>query len=221
MAIANLKPLVRIVDSGLVAVVRAESPEQASRIADACAQAGVAAIEITFTVPDPASVIAELTRRYPKGEMLIGAGTVLDPETAAAAVAAGAQFVVAPCLNLEVARFCNRRQIPYMPGAGTVKEIVEAMECGAEIIKVFPGETLGPQFVKAVRGPLPHALLMPTGGVTLENVQDWLRAGCVAVGVGSSLCAGAKSGDYQAITDLARQFIAKIRDARNQAHGKH
>ncbi|HXA86811.1 MAG TPA: bifunctional 2-keto-4-hydroxyglutarate aldolase/2-keto-3-deoxy-6-phosphogluconate aldolase [Candidatus Dormibacteraeota bacterium] len=218
---ANLKPLGRIVDSGLVAVVRAESPEQASRIADACAQAGVAAIEITFTVPDPASVIAELTRRYPKGEMLIGAGTVLDPETAAAAVAAGAQFVVAPCLNLEVARFCNRRQIPYMPGAGTVKEIVEAMECGAEIIKVFPGETLGPQFVKAVRGPLPHALLMPTGGVTLENVQDWLRAGCVAVGVGSSLCAGAKSGDYQAITDLARQFIAKIRDARNQAHGKH
>jgi len=221
MAIANLKPLGRIVDSGLVAVVRAESPEQASRIADACAQAGVAAIEITFTVPDPASVIAELTRRYPKGEMLIGAGTVLDPETAAAAVAAGAQFVVAPCLNLEVARFCNRRQIPYMPGAGTVKEIVEAMECGAEIIKVFPGETLGPQFVKAVRGPLPHALLMPTGGVTLENVQDWLRAGCVAVGVGSSLCAGAKSSDYQAITDLARQFIAKIRDARNQAHGKH
>jgi len=221
MAIANLKPLGKIVDSGLVAVVRAESPEQASRIADACAQAGVAAIEITFTVPDPASVIAELTRRYPKGEMLIGAGTVLDPETAAAAVAAGAQFVVAPCLNLEVARFCNRRQIPYMPGAGTVKEIVEAMECGAEIIKVFPGETLGPQFVKAVRGPLPHALLMPTGGVTLENVQDWLRAGCVAVGVGSSLCAGAKSGDYQAITDLARQFIAKIRDARNQAHGKH
>jgi 2-dehydro-3-deoxyphosphogluconate aldolase / (4S)-4-hydroxy-2-oxoglutarate aldolase len=221
MAIANLKPLGRIVDSGLVAVVRAESPEQASRIADACAQAGVAAIEITFTVPDPASVIAELTRRYPKGEMLIGAGTVLDPETAAAAVAAGAQFVVAPCLNLEVARFCNRRQIPYMPGAGTVKEIVEAMECGAEIIKVFPGETLGPQFVKAVRGPLPHALLMPTGGVTLENVQDWLRAGCVAVGVGSSLCAGAKSGDYQAITDLARQFIAKIRNARNQAHGKH
>ncbi|HUE52095.1 MAG TPA: bifunctional 2-keto-4-hydroxyglutarate aldolase/2-keto-3-deoxy-6-phosphogluconate aldolase [Terriglobales bacterium] len=221
MAIANLKPLGRIVDSGLIAVVRAESPEQASRIADACAQAGVAAIEITFTVPDPASVIAELTRRYPKGEMLIGAGTVLDPETAAAAVAAGAQFVVAPCLNLEVARFCNRRQIPYMPGAGTVKEIVEAMECGAEIIKVFPGETLGPQFVKAVRGPLPHALLMPTGGVTLENVQDWLRAGCVAVGVGSSLCAGAKSGDYQAITDLARQFIAKIRDARNQAHGKH
>jgi 2-dehydro-3-deoxyphosphogluconate aldolase / (4S)-4-hydroxy-2-oxoglutarate aldolase len=221
MAIANLKPLGKIVDSGLVAVVRAESPEQASRIADACAQAGVAAIEITFTVPDPASVIAELTRRYPKGEMLIGAGTVLDPETAAAAVAAGAQFVVAPCLNLEVARFCNRRQIPYMPGAGTVKEIVEAMECGAEIIKVFPGETLGPQFVKAVRGPLPHALLMPTGGVTLENVQDWLRAGCVAVGVGSSLCAGAKSGDYQAITDLARQFIAKIRNARNQAHGKH
>jgi 2-dehydro-3-deoxyphosphogluconate aldolase/(4S)-4-hydroxy-2-oxoglutarate aldolase len=153
--------------------------------------------------------------------MLIGAGTVLDPETAAAAVAAGAQFVVAPCLSVQVAHFCNRRQIPYMPGAGTVKEIVEAMECGAEIIKVFPGETLGPQFVKAVRGPLPHALLMPTGGVTLENVKDWVHAGCVAVGVGSSLCAGAKSGDYQAITDLAQRFIAKISDARKQGHGKH
>src|ERR1700720_1687389 len=135
MAIANLRTLGKIVDCGLVAVVRAESPEQASRIADACAQAGVAALEITFTVPDAASLIAELARRYPKGEMLIGAGTVLDPETAAAAVAAGAQFVVAPCLSVQVAHFCNRRQIPYMPGAGTVKEIVEAMECGAEIIK--------------------------------------------------------------------------------------
>jgi 2-dehydro-3-deoxyphosphogluconate aldolase/(4S)-4-hydroxy-2-oxoglutarate aldolase len=101
-----------------------------------------------------------------------------------------------------------------MPGAGTVKEIIEAMECGADIIKVFPGETLGPAFVKAVRGPLPHACLMPTGGVNVENVGEWIRAGCVAVGVGGNLTAGAKRGDFQSITDLARQFIARIRHAR-------
>lgn len=214
MSIPKLKILGKIVDSGLVAVVRAEGSEQASRIADACAQGGVGAIEITFTVPGAAAVIADLVRRGADRDILIGAGTVLDPETARAAILAGAQFVVGPCLNPDTARLCNRYQVPYMPGAGTVKEIVEAMECGADIIKVFPGETLGPAFVKAVRGPLPHACLMPTGGVSVENVGEWIRAGCVAVGVGGNLTAGAKRGDFQSITDLARQFIAKIRQAR-------
>jgi 2-dehydro-3-deoxyphosphogluconate aldolase / (4S)-4-hydroxy-2-oxoglutarate aldolase len=215
MPMRKLSILGKIVDSGLVAVVRAEGSEQASRIADACAQGGVAAIEITFTVPGAAAVIADLARRYVTGEILVGAGTVLDPETAHAAMLAGAQFVVGPCLNPYVARFCNRHQVPYLPGAGTVKEIVEAMECGADIIKVFPGETLSPAFVKAVRGPLPQACLMPTGGVSVENVAEWIQAGCVAVGVGGNLTGGAKRGDFQSITDLARQFIAKIRQARD------
>ena len=201
-------------DCGLVAVVRAEGSEQASRIADACAEGGVGAIEITFTVPGAAAVIADLAQRDAARDILIGAGTVLDPETARIAILAGAKFIVGPSLNLDTARLCNRYLVPYMPGAGTVREIVEAMECGADIIKVFPGETLGPAFIKAVRGPLPHACLMPTGDVSVENVGDWIRAGCVAVGVGGNLTGGAKRGDYKSITDLARRFISATRRAR-------
>ena len=214
MSMMKLKVLGKIVDSGLVAVVRAESSEEAARIVDACAQGGVAAVEITFTVPGAANVIADLSRRFTGDQILIGAGTVLDPETARAAILSGAQFVVSPSLNPETARLCNRYHVPYMPGAGSVKEVVEAMECGADIVKIFPGETLGLAFVKAVRGPLPHASLMPTGGVSMENVGQWIQAGCVAVGVGGNLTAGAKKGDFQSITELARQFIAKIRQAR-------
>jgi 2-dehydro-3-deoxyphosphogluconate aldolase/(4S)-4-hydroxy-2-oxoglutarate aldolase len=214
MSIAKLKVLEKIVASGLVAVVRAESSDQAARIAEACARGGVGAIEVTFTVPGAADVIADLAMTYKSGEILVGAGTVLDPETARVSILAGAQFVVSPSLNASTARLCNRYQIPYMPGAGTIGEVVEAMECGADIVKAFPGEILGPAFVKAVTGPLPQASLMPTGGVTLENVGEWIKAGSVAVGVGGSLTAGAKRGDYQSITDLAKQFIDRIQKAR-------
>jgi 2-dehydro-3-deoxyphosphogluconate aldolase/(4S)-4-hydroxy-2-oxoglutarate aldolase len=214
MSMMKLKVLGKIVDAGLVGVVRAESSEQAARIVEACAQGGVGAIEITFTVSGAADVIAKLSRRFDGDQILIGAGTVLDPETARAAILSGAQFVVSPCLSVKTARLCNRYQIPYIPGAGSVKEVLEAMECGADIVKVFPGETLGPAFVKAVRGPLPQAALMPSGGVSLENVGEWIQAGCVAVGVGGNLTAGAKKGDFQSITDLSRQFITRIREAR-------
>jgi 2-dehydro-3-deoxyphosphogluconate aldolase/(4S)-4-hydroxy-2-oxoglutarate aldolase len=218
MLMPKLKILGKIMDSGLVAVVRAEGSEEASRIADACAKGGVGAIEITFTVPGAAGVIEDLVRRDAARDILIGAGTVLDPETARTAILAGAQFIVAPSLNSDTARLCNRYQVPYVPGAGSVKEIIESMEWGADIIKVFPGETLGPAFVKAVRGPLPHACLMPTGGVSLENVGAWIQAGCVAVGVGAQLTAGAKRRDFQSIADLAGQFMAKIRQAREAQH---
>jgi 2-dehydro-3-deoxyphosphogluconate aldolase/(4S)-4-hydroxy-2-oxoglutarate aldolase len=216
MPIQKLKVLGKIIESGLVAVVRAESSDQADRIAEACARGGVAAIEITFTVPGAAEAIAHLAKIYKEGGILIGAGTVLDPETARIAILAGAQFVVSPSLNSATARLCNRYQVPYMPGAGTIGEIVKAMECGADIVKVFPGETLGPAFVKAVKGPLPQAALMPTGGVSLENVGEWIRAGCVALGVGGNLTAGAKKGDFQSITDMAKQFVEKIRQAREK-----
>ncbi len=114
-------------------------------------------------------------------------------------------------------RLCNRYQIPYMPGAGTMREIVDAMECGADIVKLFPGETLGPAFVKAVKGPLPQASLMPTGGVSLENVGDWIKAGAVAVGVGGGLTAGAEKGNLQLVTDTAKQFVEKIQRARGKS----
>ena len=139
-----------------------------------------------------------------------------DPETARIAVLVGVHFVVSPSLNPETARLCNRYQIPYMPGAGTIREVVEAMECGADIVKNFPGEILGPAFVKAAKGPLPQAQLMPTGSVILENVADWISAGSLAVGVGGNLTAGVKTGDFASITPLARQFMEKIKKARGQ-----
>jgi 2-dehydro-3-deoxyphosphogluconate aldolase/(4S)-4-hydroxy-2-oxoglutarate aldolase len=210
----RIKVLQKITESGLVAVVRAESADQAKKITDACIKGGVAAIEITFTVPGAADLIKELANTYTSGEIIIGAGTVLDPETARVAILAGAQYVVSPSINTETIRLCNRYQVPIMPGAATIGEIVAAMEAGADIVKVFPGETLGPIFVKAVKGPLPQAPLMPTGGVSLENVGEWIKAGCVAVGVGGNLTAGAKKGDYESIATLAGQFVQKIREAR-------
>jgi len=214
MSILKLQVLSQIVESGLVAIVRADSSDEAARIAEACAEGGVAALEITFTVPGAAAVIEHLAKVYTTGEIAIGAGTVLDPETARIAILAGAKFIVSPSVNPDTARLCNRYAIPYLPGAGNVREVVEALECGADIIKVFPGETLGPAFVKAARAPLPQASLMPTGGVSIDNVASWIAAGSVAVGVGGSLTAGSKTGDYPAITNLSRQFIQTIQKAR-------
>jgi 2-dehydro-3-deoxyphosphogluconate aldolase/(4S)-4-hydroxy-2-oxoglutarate aldolase len=207
--------LQRIADSGLVAVVRAEDPSQAARIAEALAEGGVGAIEIAFTVPGAADVIKCLAQSESlEGKILLGAGTVLDPETARIAILAGAEYIVSPSLNFDTARLCNRYQVPYLPGAGTLREIVEAMEYGAGIIKVFPGESLGPDFIKAVKAPLPQAPLMPTGGVSLENVAAWVKAGCVAVGVGGHLTAGAKTGDFDSVTRSAKAFVARIQQAR-------
>jgi 2-dehydro-3-deoxyphosphogluconate aldolase/(4S)-4-hydroxy-2-oxoglutarate aldolase len=204
-----------IIRAGVIAVIRAESPEQAQRIADACSAGGITALEITFTVPGAAGVIEHLSKQCSK-DILLGAGTVLDPETARIAILAGAQFVVSPAVNSDTARLCNRYQVPYMPGAATIGEVIAAMECGADIVKVFPGELLGPAFVKAVKGPLPQAQLMPTGGVSLDNVGQWISAGAVAIGVGGNLTAGAKSGDFASITRLAKQFVEKVKEARGQ-----
>jgi len=212
----KLKVLGKVIESGLVAIVRTNSSDQAARIAEACARGGAAAIEITFTVPGATAVIEALAKQYGSDEILIGAGTVLDPETARIAILAGAQYIVSPSVSPETARLCNRYQIPYMPGAGTMREIIDAMECGADIVKLFPGETLGPAFVKAVKGPLPQASLMPTGGVAVDNVAEWIKAGAVAVGVGGSLTAGAQSGNFQQITDTAKQFIERIQQARKK-----
>ncbi|HEY4977597.1 MAG TPA: bifunctional 2-keto-4-hydroxyglutarate aldolase/2-keto-3-deoxy-6-phosphogluconate aldolase [Candidatus Acidoferrum sp.] len=215
MPIAKIEILRKIVDSGLVCVIRADTPDQAAHMAEACALGGVSALEITFTVPGASGVIEHLAKNF-AGKILVGAGTVLDPETARIAILSGAQYVVSPSLNTETARLCNRYQIPYMPGAGTIGEVVLAMECGADVVKVFPGEILGPAFVKAVKGPLPQASLMPTGGVSIENVSKWIEAGAVAVGVGGNLTAGAKTGDYASITTLAKQFVEKIREVRGK-----
>ena len=210
----KLTTLKKITDVGVVAVVRAESAEQAIKIAEACREGGIPAIEITFTVPYADEVIRELSKAYKNGEMIVGAGTVLDSETARIAILAGAQYIVSPCLDEETIKLCNRYQIPVMPGCVTIKEMVTAMELGADIIKVFPGELVGPSYIKAVKGPLPQAPLMPTGGVSLENAAEWIKNGCVAVGVGGSLTAGAKTGDYEAVTEMAKKFVAAVQKAR-------
>ncbi|CAA7603240.1 2-dehydro-3-deoxy-phosphogluconate aldolase [Acididesulfobacillus acetoxydans] len=204
----------RIKEGGLVAVVRAESTEQAFKITEACIAGGVVAIEITFTVPGAADLIKELAAKYKNGPIIIGAGTVLDPETARTAILAGAEYIVSPSLSVETVKLCNRYQVPCMPGAMTVKEAVECMEAGADIVKIFPGEVFGPKIIKAIKGPIPQAAMMPTGGVSLDNVEEWIKAGAVAVGVGGSLTAGAKKGDYESITTIAKQFIEKIKAAR-------
>src|ERR1700677_4718616 len=215
MHMTKIEILGKIIRFGVVAVIRAESPKQAQQIAEACAAGGVTTLEITFTVPGVARGLERLTHECTK-EILLGTGPVLSPETAGIAIRAGAQFVVSPAVNVDTARLCNRYEVPYMPGAATIGEVIAAMECGADIVKVFPGEILGPPFVKAVKGPLPQAQLMPTGGVSLENVGQWINAGAVAIGVGGNLTAGAKAGDFASITRLAKQFVEKVKEARGQ-----
>jgi 2-dehydro-3-deoxyphosphogluconate aldolase/(4S)-4-hydroxy-2-oxoglutarate aldolase len=208
--------LTRIRSTGVVAVVRAETGDEAARIADACLAGGLQAIEVTFTVQGALGVMRDLRRRYRDDEILLGAGTVLDPETARAALLEGANYIVAPSLNLETVRLCHRYRVACMPGAMTVREVIDVMESGADVVKVFPGESLGPTFIKAVRGPLPQACLMPTGGVSLDNVGDWIRAGAIAVGVGGQLTAPAKTGNFEAVTRDAKRFIDAVREARNK-----
>ena len=204
----------RITDCGLVAVVRAASGEEAKRITDACIAGGVAGIEITFTVPGAHKVVEELAKTYGQGEVVLGVGSVLDPETARMAILSGAEYVVTPSLHAETIRLCNRYRVPVMPGVSTLKDVVSALELGADIIKVFPGELFGPKIIKAFHGPVPQAQLMPTGGVSVDNVGEWIRAGAVAVGAGGSLTGRANAGDYAGITETAKKFLAAIREAR-------
>jgi 2-dehydro-3-deoxyphosphogluconate aldolase/(4S)-4-hydroxy-2-oxoglutarate aldolase len=206
--------LKKIVDTGIVAVIRAESPDKAERITEACLEGGINSIEITFTVPAAHRVIEELAKRFQGKDVVLGAGTVLDAETARAAILNGAGYIVSPAFDADTARLCNRYQVPYMPGAMTLKEIITAMEAGVDIVKIFPGDVCGPGMIKAIKGPLPQASLMPTGGVSLSNAMDWLKAGSIALGVGGSLTAGAKTGDYDKVTSTAKEFISIINEFR-------
>ncbi|CUH96179.1 hypothetical protein P22_2268 [Propionispora sp. 2/2-37] len=205
----------RIIDVGVVAVVRAETEEQAKKIADACIAGGVTAIEMTFTVPDAHKVMESLAQMYSPEQLILGAGTVLDPETARIAILSGASYVVTPMLSLPTVTLCNRYHVPVMPGAATAKEAVEALEAGADVIKVFPGELYGPKVIKALKGPLPQANFMPTGGVTPDNAAEWIKAGAVAIGAGGALSGPAAKGDYAGVTENAKKFIAAVKSARS------
>ncbi|MDI6452497.1 bifunctional 2-keto-4-hydroxyglutarate aldolase/2-keto-3-deoxy-6-phosphogluconate aldolase [Peloplasma aerotolerans] len=206
--------LKKITDVGVVAVIRAETSKQAIDIAKACIQGGLAAIEVTFTVPNALKVIEDLVKAIPQDELIIGAGTVLDSETARIAILAGAQYIVSPGFDLKTAQLCNRYQIPYMPGCLTITEMITAMEAGCDVVKLFPGSAFGPSYVKAVKGPLPQINIMPTGGVSLDNVKEWVSNGVVAVGVGSELTGPAKKGDFESVTQNAKAFVNAVKDAR-------
>ena len=211
--IENLKI---IEESGIVAVVRAENSDQALKIAEAVKAGGIQAIEITMTIPGAIDVIKKLAETYNNNEILIGAGSVLDTETACCCILAGAEYIVGPALNEEVIRLCNRYQKVVMPGAMSVTEVVKAMEAGADVIKIFPATLFGPKIIKAIKGPLPQAPLLPTGGVNVDNVAEWIKAGSFAVGVGSSLTAGAKRGDYKEVAEMAKEFIQRIKTTREE-----
>jgi len=211
--IENLK---RIEESGIVAVVRAESSEQALKIAEAVKAGGIQAIEITMTVPGAVEVIRDLAQTYKKNEILIGAGSVLDAETARICLLAGAEYIVSPAFDIETIKLCNRYQKIVIPGAMSVTEVLRAIEAGADVVKIFPAELFGPKIIEAIKGPLPQAPLLPTGGVNLNNVDQWIIAGSFAVGVGSALTGGAKKEDYNEVTRIAKEFVEKINITRNK-----
>jgi len=200
---------------GVVAVIRLKDAARLRAVVDAIAEGGVRALEVTMTVPRAVELIAELAPALPDG-FLLGAGTVTDAETARHVIDAGASFVVGPVFRADVIAACHERDVPAMPGCFSPTEIFAAHECGADIVKVFPATALGPQFIKDVRAPLPHIKLMPTGGVTLDNAGDWIRAGAVAVGVGSALLDGKAidQGAFDVITANARRVVASVAAAR-------
>ncbi|MFN3283735.1 MAG: bifunctional 2-keto-4-hydroxyglutarate aldolase/2-keto-3-deoxy-6-phosphogluconate aldolase [Pseudothermotoga sp.] len=205
----------RIIDSGIVAVIRADSPSKAVEMCRACREGGIVAIEVTFSVPHAVEVIQQIDREM-GDQILLGAGTVLDPYTAKIAVEAGAKYIVAPNLSEETALLCNKHRIPYIPGVLTPTEIVKALELGVPLIKLFPASAVGPSYIKAIHGPLPQARLMPTGGVELENVKEWIKAGAAAVGVGGGLTKGTKDQ----IVEKARKFVQLVKEAKQEIAGR-
>src|SRR5579859_3144690 len=207
--------LQKVLDAGIVAVVRAPDSQQLVEVARALADGGVNVIEITMSVPNALDVLRQV--RQALGErILLGAGTVLDPETARAVLLAGAEYIVTPTLNLDVIRLCQRYDKLVLPGAFTPTEILTAWEAGADIVKVFPAEVVGPVFFKAVRGPLPQIRLMRTGGVDLNTAADFLKAGACCLGLGSQLVEprAVAERDFERIRDLARQYVAIVKSVR-------
>jgi 2-dehydro-3-deoxyphosphogluconate aldolase / (4S)-4-hydroxy-2-oxoglutarate aldolase len=203
---------------GIVAIIRMKDPGKVRAVFDAIGEGGVRVIEVTMTVPGAVELIRQLAASLPEG-FVLGAGTVLDAETARQVIDAGARFVVSPVFRRDVIAACHAQDAAVMPGCFTPTEILDAWDMGADIVKVFPATALGPTFIKDVRGPLPQVKLMPTGGVTLDNAGDWIRAGAVAVGVGTALLdtAAIAGGNYAALRANAAKIVAGVRAARETA----
>ena len=199
--------LEKLIKSGVVSVVRAESAEDAVKIVEAVVDGGIKSIELTYSVPRANDVIADLVATYAGTDVMIGAGTVLEATSARLAIIAGAQFIVSPTFNKEVAKICNLYQIPYIPGVMTPLEAQTAMEYGSELIKLFPGDITGPAMIKDLKGPFPYINVMPSGGVNESNVAEWFKVGATAVSAGGGVTAPALTGDYAGVKVNAEKFI--------------
>jgi 2-dehydro-3-deoxyphosphogluconate aldolase/(4S)-4-hydroxy-2-oxoglutarate aldolase len=210
--------ILRLLDPGIVAILRADSSSQLVAVSEALAEGGISAVEVTMTTPNALQIITEVTARS-RGKILMGVGTVLDPETCRAAILAGAEFVVTPVTKPEVIRLANRYGKPIISGAYTPTECLLGYESGADFVKLFPAEQLGPGFIKNLLAPLPMLQIVPTGGVTPENIPDYIRAGSVAIGAGSTLILkeSLAKRDYAAITERAKEFVAAIKKAKDGA----
>lgn len=207
----------QIEEIGVIPVVRARSADEAMRAIDAISEGGINLLEITMTVPGAIKVIEEVSTRY-GSETVVGAGTVLDPETARSCLLAGAQFIVSPAMNLETISLCNRYSAPVMPGVLTPTEVVAAWSAGADFVKVFPcGSMGGASYIKNLKGPLPHIKMVPTGGVSLATAADFIKAGAAALGVGTDLVdvKAIRAGEAHVVTERARQFVEIVRKARS------
>jgi 2-dehydro-3-deoxyphosphogluconate aldolase / (4S)-4-hydroxy-2-oxoglutarate aldolase len=206
----------KIRETGVIPVVRATTADEAMRAIDAIREGGISVLEITMTVPGAVALIEQVAGRYGK-EALVGAGTVLDAETARACISSGAQFVVSPSLNTDMIDYCHSQDVAVMPGGLTPTEVVQAWNAGADFVKVFPaGAVGGASYIKALRAPLPHIEVVPTGGVSLTTAGDFIRAGAAALGVGTDLVdlKALREGNAKLITDRAKQFLEIVREAR-------
>ena len=206
----------RVAEVGLLPVVRASSAEEAMQVVEAIKAGGVPVLEITMTVPRAVRVIEQLTDTY-GAEVLVGAGTVLDAETARACILAGASFVVSPSLNVATIELCRRYSVAVMPGALTPTEVVTAWQAGADVVKVFPcGALGGAKYLKSLKAPLPQIEMIPTGGVSLKTAAEFIEAGALALGVGADLVdtKAIRAGEAWKVTEAARAYVAAVRDAR-------
>lgn len=209
-----------ILDTGIVAVIRTPETEQARQLAEAACRGGIRPVEITMSIPGALELIRELSSGKADGEMIVGVGTVMDAEMARLAILAGAEYVVSPHFNPDVVAMCRSHHTVCIPGAMSVKEIVDVIESGADAIKIFPAGLLSPEFIREVSAPLPQAMMIPSGGVTLDNAGKWLEAGAVALFVGGELTAEAlATGDYSITERIAREFVSTIRQTRQKLKG--
>lgn len=203
----KLDTLQNISDAKIVAVIRGKNPEEVINISRASIQGGLKVIEVTYTTPNAGRAIDVLQSE----DAIVGAGTVLDTETARDALLYGARFIVSPHFNVEISELCNRYAIPYLPGCLTISEMVSAMESGCDVLKLFPANNFQPNFIKSIQGPLPQVRLMPTGGINLENFKDWLDQGAFAVGIGSELSKAYAKGGNAAVIEKCEAYINATR----------